>query len=99
MVHFAHRIAFLLASFDVTLTELNRLNDRDLPIHALSFARLVPPAQAAFSIEPSRNLLRATILDIMSTSFVSVLSLRRAQSSPPHAARDCARAAAGPSTF
>ena len=80
-------------------TELNRLNHRDFPLHTLSFDRSVPRAHIAFSSEPSRNLLCATILDIISTSCAYVLSLRRARSSPRHAARDRARAAAGPSTF
>ena len=41
----------------------------------------------------------ATILDIISTRYAYVLSLRRARSPPRHDARDRARAAAGPSTF
>ena len=80
-------------------TELNRLNHRDFPLHTLSFAWWVPHVQVAFSSEPSRNLLCATILDIISTSRAYVLSLRRARSPPPHAAQDPARAAADPSTF
>ena len=39
--------------------------DRDFPLHASSFAWLVPRAHVAFSSEPSRNLLCATILDII----------------------------------
>ena len=69
-------------------TELNRLNDRDFPLHALSFAWSVPHAQVAFSSEPSRNLLYATILCIISTSYAYVLSLRRARSPQQHDARD-----------
>ena len=107
MVHSARSIALLLASFDVALPSerekpswtWNRLNNRDFPLDALSFARSVPRAQVAFSSEPSLNLLCATILDIISTSCAYVLSLRRARSPPRHAARDRARAAAGPSTF
>ena len=105
MVHSARRIALLFsfiwcrATKWTRSTELNRLNDRDFPLHALSFARSVPGAQVAFSSEPSCNLLCATILDIISTSCAYVLSLRRVRSPPPHAARDSARAAVGPSTF
>ena len=62
------------------------------PLHTLSFARLVPHTHVAFSSEPSRNLLCATILDIISTRYAYVLSLRRARSPPPHDARDRARA-------
>ena len=69
---------------------------RDFPLHELIFARLVPRAQVAFSSEPSRNLLCATILDIISTCCAYILSLRRARSPPRHAAWDRARAAAGP---
>ena len=59
-------------------TELNRLNYRDFPLHVLNFARLVPREQVTFSSEPSRNLLCATILDIILTCCAYVLSLRRA---------------------
>ena len=48
------------------------------PLHTLSFARLVPHTHVAFSSEPSHNLLCATILDIISTSYANVLSQARA---------------------
>ena len=79
-------------------TGLNRLNNRDFHLHALIFAGSVPCTQVAFSSEPSRNLLCTTILDIISTCCEYVLSLRRARSPPPHAARDRARGATAPST-
>ena len=80
-------------------TELNQLNNREFPLHMLSFALLVPCAQVAFSSEPSRNLLGMTILDIKVTRYAYVLSLRRARSPQRKDARDLTRAAAGPSTF
>ena len=107
MVKSARSIALLLASFYAALPsereKLNRLDDIDFPFHlkfhALSFAWSVSRAQVAFSSEPSRNLLCATILDIISTICAYVLSLGRARSPPPHTARDRALAAAGPSTI
>ena len=80
-------------------TKLNRLNNRDFPLHAFNFAQSVPRAHVALSSEPWHNLLCATILDIISTCCAYVLSLLRNHSPPPHAARDPARAAAGPSKF
>ena len=80
-------------------TELNWLNYRDFPLHALIFAESVPRAQVAFSSEPSRNLLCATILDIISTCCAYVLLLQPARSPQPHATPDRARAATGPLTF
>ena len=68
-------------------------------------SRFLPPRVEVCSCcsprAPSRNLMCATILDIMLTSCAYVLSLRRARSppGPPHAAWDRACAAAGPSTF
>ena len=78
------------------------------PPPCIEFALSVPRAQVAFSSESSCNLLCATILDIRSTScaYCSHFGARvrrrhklRACSSPPQAARDRARAAAGPSIF
>ena len=105
--HSARSIALLLASCDVVLPSEREkpswidwtIEIRDFPLHSLSFAPPVPRAQVAFSSEPSRNLLYATILDIISTSSAYVLSHLRARSPPPHDARDRARAATGPSTF
>ena len=57
-------------------------------LHTLSFAWLVPHAHVTFSSEPSHNLLCATILDIISTSYAYVLSLRREVSPQPHDVRD-----------
>ena len=61
------------------------------PLHIWSFAWLVPHTHVAFSSEPSHNLLCATILDIISTSYACMLSLWRARLPPPHDARDRAR--------
>ena len=80
-------------------TKLNRLSYLNFPQHLLSFACLVSRVLVAFSSEPSRNLLHTTIIDIKSTSCANVLSFRRARSQQPHAARDSALAAAGPSKF
>ena len=83
-------------------TKLNRLNNRDFPLHSLSFALLVLLVHVAFSGEPLRNLLCVTILDIILTSYSCMLSLGRTLSPPPNDAWDAktARAAAaGPSTF
>ena len=108
MVHSASRIAPLLASFDVALpSEREKPSwtdwiieiSRNFPPPHVEFFSVGSPAQVAFSSEPSSNLLCATILDIISTSCAYVLLLWRARSPPPHAARDRARAAAGPSTF
>ena len=71
----------------------------NFPLHTLIFARLVPRKHVAFSSEPLSNLLCTTILDIISTSCAYVHSLQHACSPARHAARDRARAAAGPSTF
>ena len=83
-------------------TKLNRLNNPEFLLHAthaLSFARLVPRKQIAFSSETSSNLLWATILDIISTSCAYVLSLRPACSLQPRAEQDSACAVASPWTF
>ena len=58
------------------------------PPARVGFCSVSSRAQVAFSSEPSRNLLCATILDIISTSCAYVLSLRRARSPPRYAARD-----------
>ena len=103
MIHSACSIVLLLASFDVLLPSESKkqswIDNRDFPLKLLIFALLIPRHHVAFSSEPSCNLLGATILDIISTCCAHVLSLLRARSPPPHAARDSARAAAGPSTF
>ena len=46
----------------------NMNQNKDLPLHTMNFAQLVPRAQVAFSSEPSHNLLCTTILGIISTS-------------------------------
>ena len=107
MVHSARHITLLSASFHVGQpswldwtreTELTRLNGRNFPLHALSFARSFPRAQVAFSSEPSRNLLCATIFDIILTICAYVLTSARVRRR--HMLRDTARAAAtGPSIF
>ena len=105
MVHSARCIALLLAPFDFTLPSEREKPSRKIEISphtrwVLLYQSLsIPSAHVSFSSEPSRNLLCATILDIMSTSYAYVLLLRRARSLPRHAARDRARAAAGPTTF
>ena len=68
-------------------TLLNWLNYRDFPLHALSFARLVPRAQIAFWREPSRSLLCTTILDIISPYVLFGARVRRR-----HMLRETARA-------
>ena len=63
---------------------VNARNQAELKIypslHALSFAWLVPRAQVVFSSKPSRNLLCATILDILSTSCAHMLFLHHERS-------------------
>ena len=49
---------------------MNEQSNRDFPLLTLSFALSVPRAQVVFSNEPSCNLLWATFLDIISTSYI-----------------------------
>ena len=103
----ARSVALLLASFDVALpSEREKPSWIDWRIEISSSTRWVlltaqsiPRAQVASSSEPSRYLLCATILYIISTSCVYMLSRQRARSQQPHASRDRARAPVGPSTF
>ena len=104
MVHSALIIGLLLASFNVALhseREKPSWIDWTIEISLSPSTRWVLlcqfPTHVTFSSEPLRNLLCATILDVIYAYLLSDTSARALP--PPHHVRDPARAAAGPSTF
>ena len=109
MVHWLHsarHITLLLASFDVTLPiELEKPSwiDRTIGISPSTRWGLLsefPALRLRFRV--SHHAIYCVLLSLTSCwPFVntSLLSFLRARSLPPHAARDRARAATGPSTF